>query len=83
MPFLARNANLIAWQFEGHDMLSNSLVELDREHLIHPVASYRGHENRGVTVLQSASGVFVKDASGHELIDGFAGLWCVNAGDMP
>lgn len=61
-------------------MLSNSLVELDREHLIHPVASYRGHENRGVTVLQSASGVFVKDASGHELIDGFAGLWCVNAG---
>jgi len=61
-------------------MLSNSLVELDREHLIHPVASYRGHENRGVTVLQSARGVFVKDASGHELIDGFAGLWCVNAG---
>jgi len=61
-------------------MLSNSLVALDREHLIHPVASYRGHEKRGVTVLQSAKGVFVKDARGHELIDGFAGLWCVNAG---
>jgi hypothetical protein len=25
-------------------MLSNSLVELDRAHLIHPVASYRCHE---------------------------------------
>jgi len=25
-------------------MYSNSLVELDRAHLIHPVASYRGHE---------------------------------------
>ncbi len=61
-------------------MLSNSLVELDRHHLIHPVASYRGHEERGVTVLQSAKGVFVTDAQGRELIDGFAGLWCVNAG---
>ena len=25
-------------------MLANSLIELDRAHLIHPVASWRGHE---------------------------------------
>jgi len=61
-------------------MLSNSLVELDRAHLVHPVASYRGHEASGVRVLKSASGATVTDASGHQLIDGFAGLWCVNAG---
>ena len=61
-------------------MLSNSLVALDRAHLIHPVTSYRGHEQRGVTVLQSGRGAFVTDSSGRELIDGFAGLWCVNAG---
>ena len=61
-------------------MLSNSLVELDRAHLIHPVASYRGHEAAGVRVLQSAKGATVVDASGRQLIDGFAGLWCVNAG---
>lgn len=61
-------------------MLSNSLVELDRAHLIHPVASYRGHEAAGVKVLKSAKGATVTDASGHQLIDGFAGLWCVNAG---
>jgi adenosylmethionine-8-amino-7-oxononanoate aminotransferase len=61
-------------------MLSNSLVELDRAHLVHPVASYRGHEASGVRVLTSASGATVTDASGHQLIDGFAGLWCVNAG---
>ncbi|MHC2626179.1 putrescine aminotransferase [Bradyrhizobium huanghuaihaiense] len=61
-------------------MLSNSLVELDRAHLIHPVASYRGHEAAGVKVLTSARGATVTDASGHQLIDGFAGLWCVNAG---
>ena len=61
-------------------MYSNSLVELDRAHLIHPVASYRGHEQQGVRVLASAKGATVTDASGRELIDGFAGLWCVNAG---
>jgi len=61
-------------------MLANSLVELDRAHLIHPVASYRGHEQLGVRVLKSASGATVTDVSGRQLIDGFAGLWCVNAG---
>lgn len=61
-------------------MYSNSLVELDRAHLLHPVASYRGHEQQGVRVLSSAKGAWVTDATGHRLVDGFAGLWCVNAG---
>jgi putrescine---pyruvate transaminase len=61
-------------------MLSNSLIELDRAHLVHPVASYRGHEKAGVRVIASASGATITDASGHQLVDGFAGLWCVNAG---
>lgn len=61
-------------------MLSNSLIELDRAHLVHPVASYRGHEKAGVRVIASGSGATVTDTSGHRLVDGFAGLWCVNAG---
>jgi len=61
-------------------MLANSLIELDRAHLIHPVSSYRGHEAHGVRVLKSAKGATVTDASGRQLVDGFAGLWCVNAG---
>lgn len=61
-------------------MLANSLVELDRAHLVHPVASWRGHEAAGVRLLASGKGARVVDAQGHELIDGFAGLWCVNAG---
>jgi len=61
-------------------MLSNSLIELDRAHLVHPVASYRSHEKLGVRVLSSASGATVTDITGRQLIDGFAGLWCVNAG---
>lgn len=61
-------------------MLSNSLVELDRAHLVHPVTSYRGHEKRGVRVLKSAKGATMTDATGRQLLDGFAGLWCVNVG---
>ena len=61
-------------------MLSNSLIDLDRAHLVHPVASYRGHEKLGVRVLKSAKGATVTDMTGHQMIDGFAGLWCVNAG---
>lgn len=61
-------------------MFSNSLIELDRAHLVHPVASYRTHETLGVRVLASASGATVTDATGKQLVDGFAGLWCVNAG---
>ncbi|MER9331933.1 aminotransferase class III-fold pyridoxal phosphate-dependent enzyme [Mesorhizobium sp. M0488] len=61
-------------------MLSNSLIDDDRAHLIHPVAPLRAHERRGVTVLQSANGCYLTDASGHTVLDGFAGLWCVNTG---
>jgi 4-aminobutyrate---pyruvate transaminase len=61
-------------------MLANSLVTLDRDHLIHPVSAYRSHEARGVMVLESAKGMFLRDAAGKELLDAFAGLWCVNIG---
>ncbi len=61
-------------------MRPNSLIELDRDHLIHPVISWKGHEARGATVLQSAKGAYLTDAEGHTLLDGFSGLWCVNVG---
>ena len=57
-----------------------TLIESDRRHLIHPVASYRTHEKRGVTVLERGNGAWLYDAEGNELLDAFAGLWCVNTG---
>lgn len=61
-------------------MSAKSLTELDRDHLIHPVVSYRAHEQRGVTILESGKGAYLRDAAGNELLDAFAGLWCVNVG---
>jgi adenosylmethionine-8-amino-7-oxononanoate aminotransferase len=57
-----------------------ALDALDRAHLIHPVSPWRVHEERGPTVLASGSGAWLTDANGHELLDAFAGLWCVNVG---
>ena len=61
-------------------MLANDLAELDRAHLVHPVMSWRDHEARGPHVLCSGEGAYVTDAAGRQLLDGFAGLWCVNVG---
>lgn len=61
-------------------MSNQSLIEADRKHLIHPVINYRAHEARGVTVLESGHGAFLRDMDGNELLDAFSGLWCVNTG---
>lgn len=57
-----------------------ALDAIDRAHLIHPVAPWRAHEERGPTVLASGQGSWLTDAKGHRLLDAFAGLWCVNVG---
>lgn len=59
---------------------NDKLVALDRAHLIHPVAPWRKHEKRGVTILESGKGAWLKDSEGNNLLDAFAGLWCVNIG---
>lgn len=58
----------------------DELAALDRAHLVHPVAAWRQHEARGPMVLAKAHGAWLTDAAGHELLDAFAGLWCVNVG---
>jgi adenosylmethionine-8-amino-7-oxononanoate aminotransferase len=61
-------------------MQTDSLVTLDRNHLIHPVVNYRAHEQRGVAVLEAGRGAYLRDSNGQELLDAFSGLWCVNTG---
>lgn len=63
------------------DLPSHATMDaLDRAHLVHPVSPWRTHEQRGPTVLSSGRGAWLTDANGRELLDAFAGLWCVNVG---
>src|SRR4051812_33201076 len=59
---------------------NRSLAEIDRDHLIHPVASFRGHERHGPRILKSGDGMWLVDGDGRRVLDAFAGLWCVNVG---
>ena len=59
---------------------NRSLIEIDRDHLIHPVTSFREHEALGVRMLASGKGMWLTDTAGNEVLDAFAGLWCVNVG---
>jgi adenosylmethionine-8-amino-7-oxononanoate aminotransferase len=59
---------------------TDTLAALDRAHLVHPVSAWRQHEERGPLVLASGRGAWLIDAHGRELLDAFAGLWCVNIG---
>lgn len=59
---------------------NRTLLDIDRDHLIHPVTSFRAHEARGATLLKSGKGMWLTDMDGREVLDAFAGLWCVNVG---
>ena len=53
---------------------------VDNAHHLHPFTDHKAlHEGR-VRVITEAEGVFLKDADGNRILDGMAGLWCVNAG---
>jgi adenosylmethionine-8-amino-7-oxononanoate aminotransferase len=57
-----------------------SLADIDRNHLIHPVTSFREHERVGPRILTAGDGMWLTDDEGSRVLDAFAGLWCVNAG---
>ena len=54
---------------------------LDTAHHLHPFTDYKElAETGGSRIITSAQGVTLTDSEGHTLIDGMAGLWCVNVG---
>ncbi|RQW71120.1 aspartate aminotransferase family protein [Halomonas sp. YLB-10] len=56
------------------------LKELDREHHLHPFTDFKALGEEGSRIIVDAGGVYIQDADGHRILDGMAGLWCVNLG---
>jgi len=56
------------------------LQRLDALHHIHPFTQTEALNREGVRVITRAKGIYVWDSEGHKLIDGMAGLWCVQLG---
>jgi putrescine aminotransferase len=57
-----------------------ALRRLDRAHHLHPFTDHRAMHAAGTHVVRAAKGSTVIDEGGRELLDGLAGLWCVNVG---
>ncbi|MEQ8964685.1 MAG: aminotransferase [Azospirillaceae bacterium] len=63
----------------AHNM---SLEEMDRRSVLHPFTDLEGFANGTAPerVVRTGQGVRIRDDAGTELIDAFAGLYCVNVG---
>ena len=53
---------------------------LDSRHFMHPFTDTKDLGRKGTRVITRAEGVYLWDSEGNQIIDGMAGLWCVNVG---
>ncbi|HEY1612230.1 MAG TPA: aminotransferase [Rhizomicrobium sp.] len=53
---------------------------LDAAHHIHPFTNHDALAREGVRVVTRGDGVYLWDSEGNRIIDGMAGLWCVQVG---
>ncbi|MEO9822141.1 MAG: aspartate aminotransferase family protein [Paracoccaceae bacterium] len=61
-------------------MPTAELQKLDAAHHMHPFTTGDALARKGARVITRAKGVFLTDSEGEEILDGMAGLWCVNIG---
>lgn len=59
---------------------ANSAWAKDRAHVLHPYTDFSTFASEGSQVITRAEGMYVTDSDGRKLLDGIAGLWCVNIG---
>ncbi|MBC7157130.1 MAG: aminotransferase class III-fold pyridoxal phosphate-dependent enzyme [Rhodobacteraceae bacterium] len=56
------------------------LQALDAAHHLHPFTDHAELARVGARVITRAEGVWLTDSEGERILDGMAGLWCVNIG---
>jgi len=61
-------------------MPTAELQALDAAHHMHPFTTNDELAEKGARIITRAKGVYLTDSEGNEILDGMAGLWCVNIG---
>ncbi|WP_299230443.1 aspartate aminotransferase family protein [uncultured Halomonas sp.] len=59
---------------------TGQLQRLDRAHHLHPFTDFKSLAEEGSRIIERAEGVYIIDSEGNRILDGMAGLWCVNLG---
>ncbi len=62
------------------DASFSEMQRADAAHHLHPFTDNGELAERGTRIITKAQGVYLTDAQGRRLLDGMAGLWCVNIG---
>ncbi len=65
---------------ESNMLTTKQLQSLDNEYHLHPFTDSKVLHEVGIRVITHGQGVYVWDSEGNQIIDGMAGLWCVNIG---
>ena len=58
----------------------SAIQQLDARHHLHPFTNTGDLNQKGARVISKAEGVYLWDEDGNRILDGMAGLWCVNLG---
>ena len=59
---------------------TSELQKLDSQHFLHPFTDPKVLQKKGARVITRADGIYLWDSDGEKILDGMAGLWCVNVG---
>ena len=59
---------------------TQQLQDIDGQHHIHPFTDHKALMEKGTRIITHADGVYLWDSDGNKILDGIAGLWCVNVG---
>lgn len=62
-------------QFDTHEW-----QRLDASHHLHPFTDHQPLRQKGSRIITRGEGVYLIDSEGKRILDGMAGLWCVNMG---
>jgi len=52
----------------------------DHRHYLHPFTDHKDLGSKGTRIITHAEGVYIQDSNGQKILDGMAGLWCINVG---
>ena len=73
-------AKMMCFTLPMNDQALRQLQEADRSFHLHPFTDHHAMHALGTNVIVSGEGCWLTDATGKRLLDGLAGLWCVNVG---
>jgi putrescine aminotransferase len=62
------------------DRSTREWQQLDSRHYLHPFTDFKALAAEGARVITRAEGAYLYDSEGRKILDGMAGLWCVNIG---